>query len=68
MAREFITSEGKTLIAVWDRDTEIIIGQLAKKHGLTYTEVGRINRIIFKVLEGKSSNESSIERYFRKGT
>ena len=68
MAKEFVTSEGKILIAFWDRDTEIAIGQLAKKCGLTYTEVGQINRIVFKVAEGKSSNETSIERYFRKGT
>jgi len=68
MKEKFVTSEGKTLLAFWDRDTEIIIGRLAAKHGLTYTEVGQINRIIFKVAEGKSSNETSIERYFRKGT
>ena len=67
MKEKFVTSEGKTLLAFWDRDTEIIIGRLAAKHNLTYTEVGQINRIMFKP-KGDSSNETSIERYFRKGT
>jgi hypothetical protein len=56
----------KEPVSMWNKTLEVIIALHARQNKLPASEVERINRAVFEIPEGKSSNETSYQTRIRK--